>query len=183
MANPKYSIYDGLNNILPGPVFRGEFLTNSQSEYEDIIWLDSREKPTWDEVDSSALHMLRNAIADKINQVTSSIICYGFVYSKAPETKIWSTQEWQFDVMNLVNARNMLSYPYQLKASEKSDATTVYIEMADADTLYGMYLEFFNFVATKLKEGRTIKDSLNTMTRKELENFTDSRELLSCSFD
>jgi len=171
----RFNIYAGLNQIIEGPFFKGGFVNHTEEEYNNIVWLDDRPKPLWADVERECLTCVRREIIEEINYKTSILIQYGFHTSIDSTTDIWATQEWQFNVSQLVAIRNNLSYPYYLKASENKDGVTLYIVMNEPSDFETLYNEFMYWTATKLAEGRNIKDSLSGLTREELENFVDPR--------
>jgi len=171
----RFNIYTGLNSLVEGPLFKGGFINHTEDEYNNLVWLDDRPKPTWEEVETECLVWVIREIIVEINYRTSILIQYGFHTSIDSTTDIWATQEWQFNVSQLSAIRGNLPYPYYLKASETKDGVTQYLVMEDATYFETLFNEFMYWTATKLAEGRAIKDSLSTMTREQLENFVDSR--------
>lgn len=173
--NHKLNAIAGLNQIVPGPLFKGQFIDNTEAEYDALEWLDERDKPLWADVEAKALNHLRRTIAETVNQMTNEIITYGFRYSTHPDTEVWSTSEWQFDILVLVISREMFTYPYYMKASENEDTSTNYITINMADELLQFQMEFLTHVSTSLATGRGIKDSLSTLNRQQLEDFEENR--------
>jgi len=171
-----FNIYIGLDSLVEGPIFKGGFINHTEEEYNNIVWLDDRVKPAWDEVEAECLNHVRRELIILINERTSNIIKYGFHTSLDSELDIWASSEWQFNVSQLTSIRDNLDYPYYLKASETVSGVTNYLAMNQPDDFVTLFNEFMYWTSVKLAEGRTIKDSLADMTREELENFVDTRD-------
>lgn len=172
MALAQFDLLAGLNELVPGPRFQGQFTDHTEEEYNTLTWLDSREKPPYAEVEAHALNYMRRRIAEKIDERTQHAIIYEFVYN---ETPVFAPLDWQFDAQNLWLLRAGLDYPYKLKVGRNTDASSIYIEFADADALHSFYMSFFGYVKGWLDSGRDLKDSLKDMTRTQLEEFRDDR--------
>jgi len=172
-----FNIYNGLNYLIDGPIFKGGFNNHTEEEYNNIIWLDDRDKPSWVDVENECLTFVRRELIMGINERTSNLIQYGFHTSidSTANYEIWGTPEWQFNVSQLVAIRDNLTYPYYLKVSETKDGITNYLTMETPNDFITLFNEFMYWTTVKLAEGRNIKDSLINMTREELENFVDPR--------
>lgn len=177
MANPTFQTRQGLNVECPGARFRGALIENTEEEYGMIDWQDVRQKPLWNDVEASALNILRRRIARNLNERTSQLITEEFRTSLAPDTVIQSTFEWQFNMMNLWLAKDtgLYEFPYDVHVGMNIDASFRYITVASPNEMQQLYLEMFNHISDSLASGRVEKDKLRSMTRTQLEEYRDVR--------
>ncbi|RKY10485.1 MAG: hypothetical protein DRP56_00885 [Planctomycetota bacterium] len=172
-----YDIAAGLDALVPSANYSGRLKYNTQQEYDALVWADERSKPSFSNVDAATLNVMRLAIVHDINERTSSEITGNFRSSIAPSTPIFSTLEWQFDVLNLwlIRDSGIISFPYELYCSTGDNAESNYISLPDSTALNTMYLEMFGYVDGWLKSGRSEKDKLKMMDKEQLETYTDPR--------
>ena len=181
----KFSTKSGLAKVLSGARYKGVFVNNDESEYNNLDWQDIRDKPAWTNVEQAGLAYLRFLIKESINKRTQEMIINDFIFSGAPTTPVNMTSEWQFNVLGLYVGEafhiatilpiNLLAYPYELHVGSGTEVTPTYITIADFTALTTLYLEVFNHINTKLISGRVLKATLSAMGRTELEEFRDLR--------
>ena len=113
----------------------------------------------------------RKDISDEIAKLMQQKIETGFTFSLYPDAQFKATLAWQFDVQNLVSARDRLTYPYYLRYNEDSQGKPVYLRFNNADELAQLYNEFFTFVMTVLAYGREEQKNLKNLNDFELDNY------------
>ncbi|RLB91782.1 MAG: hypothetical protein DRH10_01060 [Deltaproteobacteria bacterium] len=172
-----YDLAAGLDMLVPSAKYQGSLKYNTEQEYGEIVWLDGRKKPSYEESIEASLNVMRLTISEEINEKTRDKIIMGFKFSVSPETQINSDMEWQFDVLNLWLQKDsgLIVYPYSLYASFSANAKPNYITIADSAMLQQIYFEMFGHVDGWLRSGRTEKDKLTGMTKDELEEYIDKR--------
>lgn len=177
MGFPAFDIRRGLNALISGPKYRGDFTNHSEGEYNSIEWLDMRDKPLWADVEQSCLRYLRNRIKRDIDSRTQTEIVSGFRCSLDPDLPTETTFEWQFDTLNLwlIKDSGMISYPYSIHVGSDGDSNPQYIICEDAADVNQLYLEMFAHIKNWLDSGRIEKSKLRNMTRTQLEEYRDLR--------
>jgi len=175
----KYNLVDGINQLVPGAKFKGTFINHNEIEYGTITWLDYRPKPSFIEVDQATLKVLRRNIRVVINEKTTEIIKH-FNYNG---NLLYMNLEFQFNISQLVMMKDMLPYPYTMKIHDDEDGCGVYMTLNNSDELMQLYQAGFTYVSQVLAEGRQLKDQLKNMTRTELEEFQDTREVYQPTVD
>jgi len=181
----KFSTKNGLATVLSGARYKGEFVLNNETEYNNIDWHDIRDKPTWVDVELAGIARLRYDIKEDINERTKEMIEHDFMFSLDPVTTVEMSDEWQRNVLGLYTGEAMfiagilpmqlLTYPYELHVGSGNEVVPRYITIADFAELTQLYLEIFNHINTMLLSGRTLKNDLGAMGRNELEEFRDTR--------
>jgi len=166
-----YSLLDGIQKLVPGAKFKGQFVNNNEIEYGTITWLDTREKPSFIAVDQAALTVFRKNIRTAINIKTTQIIKH-FNYNG---NFVYMDLEFQFNMSQLVVMKDYLTYPYTMKIHDDEDGCGVYFTVNNSDELVSLYQAGFMHVSQTLAEGRQLKDQLKNMNRTELEEFQDTR--------
>lgn len=179
LGSDVFNIKEGINKLVPDALYSGTILDHTETEYNNLIWNDDRQKPSWEDVNIETLILLRKGICINIDKYTKYNIKTQFACSIEPDKLIETTSEWQFDVLNLFLQKDsgIIQYPYDLHIGQ-NDLTgePSYITLTTSDDLQQLYLEIFNHINIWLASGRQEKAHLQTLlTRTELENYQDPR--------
>ena len=167
-----FDLFAGLNSLVPGVRCKGAFNEHTIIEYNALVWLDPRPKPTYVDVEIAALAAMRIGIRNEINTKTNGMIVTGMIYNSVP---VYADLEFQFNLSQLFINKDMITYPYQMKLSDDEDGCGRYIMVQDSNEMATIYFTVFNHVAVHLESGRLLKDTLKTMNRTALEEFRDLR--------
>lgn len=177
MGIPIFNIRQGINSICSGAVYEGSFIENTEEEYNDLVWLDSRSRPTWLEVEKATLIVLRGKICDNINERTNYAIMNEFRCSIDSSKPITASFEWQFDTLNLFMQRDSgyVEYPFELHIGTNEYSAPTYLTLKDSNDVLTVYFEMFAFINNWLTSGRIEKQKLQGLTRTGLEEYRDLR--------
>jgi len=174
----KFDLLAGLEKLVPGALFKGVFIDHTEAEYGIIIWKDPRPKPSYVEAEASAIIEMKYRIKESINRRTEELIEYGHTWSDPDGIKpVHMKATFQSDVKGLMiaNLYTLVSFPYTMKISDTEEGVGIYTTLVDNTALITFYAAAIQYIEGVLVSGRTLKDSLVSMSRSQLEEFRDMR--------
>jgi hypothetical protein len=184
-----FDLMKGLQKLVPGAKVSGVFKDQTVSEYNNLKWLDPREKPTYQEVEASTLRVMRQDWRSAINERTVQIIEDSMVFNDgSKDENVTLGVEEQINAIGMIltyligemTSTDYLSaagvnFPYSLKVSDNENGEGNYINLSDKTELIRYFLSGVGHKNNAIESGRLLKDSLGTMNRTQLEEFRDER--------
>ena len=172
-----YDLASGLDHLIPSPQYSGSLKYNTEAEYDSLVWMDARTKPSYTAAVTATLDVMRQYISDQIDIKTEYEIENSLVTTLDTSAYIHATREWQFNALNIYmqRATAFVTYPYALGVSYGFDGTVTYLTLTDATDVETLYSEMFAHVKGWLDSGRTLKNGLASLTKEQLLAYEDNR--------
>jgi hypothetical protein len=170
----KLDIYKAVTNLMSNITSKpqGPLTGLTQEKYENWSWNNPENKPPWSEVTQEAERLLRNTIANEIDEKTDELIEYGWTYNSQ---KVRLKLSDQTNIFQAYTNYSLLTFPFSMKVWSDDDGAPIMMVFNSSAELEQFYQEGFVYVHGILNSGFQLKESLKNLSGDSLINFIDNR--------